>query len=417
MYPYSTEALFVAQPFGCFVVTSLPARLLLDTCYSDRLKAIKQEDESYELVGSQRRLDDKRLKDIGGFIDTGAASFPNSIILAANYSEENGLEVLETDDRWTFQMPENGNLGKLLIPSSLKASAIIDGQHRLFGFNFCKNLKRLDMHLVCAIFFDLPKPYQARLFATINANQRPVNKSQTYELFGYNLEKEPAQKWTPDKLAVFMTRKLNADNESPLCGHVLVPAENTFSMTASEAKRAGEWVVSLATIVEGILRLISSNPKRDAIAMAGEERYVGHNREVLEIKDADNSPLRSLFVDINDELIYITILNYFKAVDEVLWRIATPDSFIKKTVGIQALFDIARPLIASGITRKDVSTDFFINELRPTKRIDFSAGFFHASGSGRTKIRKCLELSLGLQVLQKEDRDYSSYRDLVNLTE
>jgi hypothetical protein len=81
-YPFETSAISVSQPFGDFVVAALPARLLLDTCYSDRLEARLQSDGSYRLEGSQRRLDDKRLKEIGGFIDKGSASFPNSIILA-----------------------------------------------------------------------------------------------------------------------------------------------------------------------------------------------------------------------------------------------------------------------------------------------------------------------------------------------
>jgi hypothetical protein len=42
------------------------------------------------------------------------------------------------------------------------------------------------MQLICSIFFELPKPYQAQLFATINSTQKPVDKSLTYELFGYN---------------------------------------------------------------------------------------------------------------------------------------------------------------------------------------------------------------------------------------
>ena len=46
------------------------------------------------------------------------------------------------------------------------------------------------MELLCAIFVDLPKPFQAQLFATINSTQKPVNKSLTYEMFGYNVDDE-----------------------------------------------------------------------------------------------------------------------------------------------------------------------------------------------------------------------------------
>ena len=132
-------------------------------------------------------------------------------------------------------------LGKLIIPKALKRAAIIDGQHRLFGFNFAQNSERLQMPLASVSLSDLPKPYQARLFATINANQRPVNKSQTYELFGYNMEEEPAEKWTPEKLAVFLARKLNVDKSSPFHEHIVVPAENDFSTSLAVARREGGW--------------------------------------------------------------------------------------------------------------------------------------------------------------------------------
>lgn len=61
---------------------------------------------------------------------------------------------------------------------------------------------------------DLPLAYQAYLFATININQRKVDKSLAYEQFGYNLDDEEPESWAPDKLAVFFTRRLNLNPES-----------------------------------------------------------------------------------------------------------------------------------------------------------------------------------------------------------
>jgi len=198
MYPFTAPGIMVRQPFGEFVIVYLPAHVLLDTAYSDRLTAVAKPDRSYKLTGSQRDLAKPRLKEIGLFIDKGSASFPNTIILAANYRADDGLVEDAETLRWTFSSTKLG-VGELTIPTPTKLAAIIDGQHRLFGFNFISNMARLEMPLVCAVFFDLPKPYQARLFATINANQRPVSKSQTYELFGYNLQEEEPKKWTPEK--------------------------------------------------------------------------------------------------------------------------------------------------------------------------------------------------------------------------
>jgi DNA phosphorothioation-associated DGQHR protein 1 len=214
-YPFKRTGLIVTQPFGEFFVVSIPASLLLDVAYSDRLTADRRDDGSYKLGGSQRPRAERRLNEIGLFIDTPSASFPNAIILAANYREEDGLIEEEENRKWSLSIDDGGPAGTLQIPTRAKLAPIIDGQHRLFGFNYAKDPSRLDMPLLCAVFFDLPKPYQAFLFATINANQRPVSKSLTYELFGYNVEDESPEKWTPEKLAVFLSRKLGTDRDSP----------------------------------------------------------------------------------------------------------------------------------------------------------------------------------------------------------
>ena len=104
MYPFTSTGISVEQPFGRFIITALPARVLLDTAYSDRLTAVRQRDGKYKLSGSQRALNEPRLQDIGKFIDTGAACFPNSIIIAANYREEDGL--VEEDDQLTWGFSE-----------------------------------------------------------------------------------------------------------------------------------------------------------------------------------------------------------------------------------------------------------------------------------------------------------------------
>ena len=400
----------VEQPFGQFVITSLPARILLDTAYSDRLAATRMPDGSYRLTGSQRELAKPRLKEIGKFIDSGAASFPNSIILAANYAEETGMEVEDVDQSWEFKPSARDGCGSLRIPVAAKTAAIIDGQHRLFGFNYAEKPHRLDMPLVCSVFFDLPKPYQARLFATINANQRPVNKSQTYELFGYNLEEEPAKKWTPEKLAVFMARKLNAEKTSPFHDHIVVPAENDFSTTLAAARRDGNWAVSLATVVEGTLRLITSNPKHDAFKMAGELRYEGHDRLAIDpAADPRQTPLREVYRECNDEIIYTAINNFFAAVDKTLWQDVSFGSFICKTVGVQALFDISRPLLFEAVQARDLRVPRFAEQLAPARKVNFSDPFFHASGACRTTIRKIIEYATGRSEPSKAEVHYKEF--------
>lgn len=416
LYPIRTPALVVKQPLGDFYVVQLPAKVLLDTAYSDRLEAVQDVDGSYTLEGSQRQLAEPRLKQIGEYINSVEAAFPNTIILAANYRQQDGTLEEEIADQWKLTFESQDQLATIEIPKPLKMAAIIDGQHRLFGFNYARK-ELLNFPLVCAVYFGLPKPYQAFLFATINSTQKSVDKSQTYELFGYNVEEEPPDAWSPDKLAVFLARKLNTDPDSPFCHRIVIAAENDIVSTMAEARRAGAWMVSTATVVEGIVRLISKNPKADSNRMHTKRLGAGRSRSLLEnAAPSDKTPLRQYYLQNNDKLIYTLVRNYFQAVEAVLWRGASAKSYIRKTVGVQAIFDVLRTLAARAVSEKDISRSMFEQRLAITKKIDFADDFYQASGTGRQRIRNTLELSLGIRNIDDiKEGDQRSYRRLCGL--
>lgn len=103
-FPFEAPALRVEQPLGTFYVTVLPAGLLLQVAASDVMSATLNENGvGYTLSGTQRLLKDPRLNEIAAYINRVDASFPNSIILAANYNREVGLdqdeaEVMEVEE-------------------------------------------------------------------------------------------------------------------------------------------------------------------------------------------------------------------------------------------------------------------------------------------------------------------------------
>ena len=413
IYPFTGPGLVVSQTFGEFFVTTIPARILLDVAYSDRLTAEKSPDGSYVLGGSQRPQAERRLKEIGQFINSPSASFPNSIILAANYREDTGLIEEEEARRWSLSPIAENLTGTLTVPTAAKLAPIIDGQHRLFGYNYADR-KNLDMPLLCSVFFDLPKPYQAFLFATINANQRPVSKSLTYELFGYNVQDEPPQKWTPEKLAVFITRKLLTDRGSPFEDHIIIAAENDFAPRMAEVRKKHGWAVSTATVVEGIVKLISANPKQDAYRLGGSLNYEGKNRSVLQNDAPDSRPLRRLYIANSDEIIYTGVRNFFLAAANTMWKNATPDSYIRKTVGIQALFDVLGEIVREMAEKRDFRVARFEEKLARAARVDFADRFFQTSGTGRQRIRNTLQLCLGLKTLDNLKVDTEDYRRIAH---
>ncbi len=391
-YPYETRAFKVEQPMGTYYVAVLPAALLLDVCFSDRLRASKNEGEPYTLDGTQRMRDEPRLKAIGSYISRADAAFPNAVILAANSRVEDGFIETTDEARWSIKAREGEDAYTIVIPTRQKLAAVIDGQHRIFSFTYAASA-RLKMPMLCSIFFDLPKPYQAQLFATINSTQKPVDKSLTYELFGYNVTEEPESFWSPDKLAVFFARKLNIELDSPIVGRIAIVPENDFAFDAGRAAR--EWRVSMATVVEGIVRLVSSNPKMDANELLNPVRQT---RDVLKAsKRGDRSPLRELYLGGNDRLLYLIVMHYLHACKEHFWDAAQEGSFIVKTVGIQALFDILRELAPDVLRTKDASREFFAHRLEPASTIDFAGlRFRNASGSGRTEIKRVIREALGL---------------------
>jgi DNA phosphorothioation-associated DGQHR protein 1 len=250
------------------------------------------------------------------------------------------------------------------------------------------------MPLVCSVFLDLPNPFQAYVFATVNFNQKKVDRSLAYELFGFDTEDEPPQAWTPEKTAVFLTRRLNMDADSPLRGRIVVAAQDDEDLTKSES---GDWAVSTATVVDGLLRLFSRNPKNDRTAMFTKPR---NKRSRSDLPD-DKTPARHLYQETNDKAIYALASSFLSAANTILWQRATDASYIIRTVGVQALFDVMYEMAGEAIKARTLRQSFFADKMRRAETIDFSQDFFQASGKGRVRIKHTLLLAMGLESREK----------------
>lgn len=398
-FPVRCPAIRVRQPLGEFYICSLPADMLLQVTYSDRLRVLEETPPSvpYHVRGAQRDLVRRKVREIGSYIDTVEAAFPNSIILGANYSE--GGELINDESvRWKIEIePENGH-AELVIPSAQKLASVIDGQHRLSAFKLVSSERQRAVELLCAVYLDLPVPFHAYLFATINFNQKKVDRSLAYELFGYDLENEPPAAWSPEKAAVFFCRKLNTESDSPLATHIRVAAANSDFLMGPN----GSWYISTAAVVDGILRLFSSNPKADKDVMHRVE-LSQRSRSMLA---ADGTPFRSLFLEGNDLAIYTAIKNFFSAASLTVWRDATDRSYIRKTVGIQGLFDVLRTILLRRFpTDRSISISYFSGILGSASNVNFADDFFQASGKGRSRIKNILEIAGDLTDLATANAD------------
>lgn len=392
-FPLRFPAIAVRHPLGEFYLTSIPARVLLKVTYSDIYTRLDDRD-----VGHQRKLDPKRVRAIGRYIETRDAVFPGTLILAANTRRETGL--LDSDDKscWHIEMNsiDNCTMCTVVVPSEEKLVAIVDGQHRLNGFHEVGD-DLLDMSLPCAVFMGLPTPQQAALFATINYNQKPVNKSITYELFGCSVEDESQEYWPPEKLAVFFARRLAADSSSPFCNHIKVAAVDGRMITESNQTMSERWLVSTATIVEGILSLITKNAILDRDRMLN-RRFGSYKRHQLARFDenVDQPPLRALYIDGDkDPFMYKMLVNFFKAAETSFWNRSSALA-LRKTAGIQALFHLFKILVGEFLDSGDVSFEAWLSVLQNAREYDFSNAFFlESSGKGRSRIFTALLVLIG----------------------
>ncbi|WP_373100766.1 DNA phosphorothioation-associated DGQHR protein 1 [Bacteroides caccae] len=388
------KAIKVVQPLGEFYIAKIKARDLLKISTS----SVVRYDKEGNLKGNQRPLDSKRLRAIANFIMSDEMSFPTSILIAANIDQE-GKMVENIDSRWNIQRTDLPDVYTLIIPNKV-SSLVIDGQHRLNAFNFAEESCK-DIELVCSIFIDLPNPYQAYLFATINGNQKRVDKSLALELFGFDVENEPQNTWSPEKLAVYITRKFNFSKGSPLYQKIkLAPLFSELEDLVNKDK----WLLSTAAMVEGIMSLISSNPQKDRDMLAMKKTSIWSDKTRSVLTNNGKPVLRYLYLDSKDDELYSILEKYFCSVKTILWDNATSDSVILKTIGISVLFDILKNILETDGIQE--SYDSYINKI---KDINYSSHYFALSGGGKTKLRRILKFKLGLiseSELHKSDLEF-----------
>ena len=227
------------------------------------------------------------------------------------------------------------------------------------------------------------------------------------------LEDEPESSWSPDKLAVNFTRRLNVDEESPFKGHIKVAPidDRVLDDVSIEAKK--EWLVSTATIVEGILSLITTDQKRDRdilnrVSVSGRKRAL--LREQVKFAH-EPPPFWWLYIESDrDIVIYKTLINYFSAVNEELW--SNPGNIVlHKTAGVQALFRVLKDLLPEQIKQKSLSKATWTSILAKAKTIQFSdARFTESSGRGRARIQDAILVAIGLKRVENvRDPNFRQY--------
>ena len=182
----------------------------------------------------QRRTDPKRVKEIAAYIrrtvlyqyegERVATLFPTAMLVAASL-EDISYKVGDTVDIDMNTLNEN-------------SIYIVDGQHRLMGMialfeelqkqayseenrYLLEYLKRFMFNCTIMLNFDLWE--QAQVFADVNFNQKKVDKSLYYTIYGMKYSDNPADyKQNYIYIAHSLVRFMNTYSLSPLKGMVMM---------------------------------------------------------------------------------------------------------------------------------------------------------------------------------------------------
>lgn len=273
----------------------------------------------------QRQIDTDRVKAIAKYIVRCLASnekgntniaFPNSIILACtNESEDNRVFI-------------EGEVVDFKIPSG---TMIVDGQHRysgvkylyqeasrsssVFGFQSSTILQYLEkFKFGCTILLNYDMWEQAQVFANVNFNQKKVNKSLFYDIYGVDIPLDD-------------TNTIPKQNEIYLAHELVVFLENDKSSAFKGFVKMlgkGSGYVSQSFLVETLIKHLSPRGIwADAVPMLknGNTHYQYVAHELL----AYMAALRFTFSDIWPDNIE-----------------EKPSSILCKTTGIGAVLSLLR---------------------------------------------------------------------------
>lgn len=198
----STLYFEVRQNNRSFFVTRLHAGILTRVSYA----AVRGQTEEEGAI--QRILNSRRIEGIKEFILRGG-EFPNAMIL-----------------NWISAVNPLNSDGKILSFTVAERSAqIIDGQHRIAGLReaIAENPALATLELPVAIYHSLSTQECADIFLSINTEQKPVDRSLVYDLYGVASKEivDPAAERARD-----IANYLNEDKDSPYYNEIKFPGSS-----------------------------------------------------------------------------------------------------------------------------------------------------------------------------------------------
>lgn len=145
----SYPCLLMTQNNHRFFLTSIPVSDLFPFCFVSS----RSEDN---IQGFQRQLSKTRADDIAAYLNKGNGSIPTNVVVSAQS---------ETDLKYNSK---SKTIGFTRVD---KAFLVLDGQHRLWGFEVCRTKHNKDLRVPVSIYEKLSRADEAKLFIDINTKQ------------------------------------------------------------------------------------------------------------------------------------------------------------------------------------------------------------------------------------------------------
>lgn len=291
----SYPAVPIVQNNQRFFFATIPVSKLFPYCFVSR----RNEDAK---TGFQRRLNESRAEDIAKYLNDGLGSIPTNIVLSAQPDSE---------------VSYNSRSKTLKYPGNQTSFLVLDGQHRLFGYQICHEKYNNELRVPVSIYVGLTRVEEARLFIDINTTQVGVPSALLLDI------KQVAEiESTSEQLLRGIFDQLNSDKFSPLKG-LLSPARSI----------AGK--VSRVTFNKSVLLVIRSN----------------------------------VWANTSKKSQYQLLLNYVRAADSVI----NDRAILTKSAFFESLFEVFDDVVQTSITKSgDAKEESIKQVLLPLAAVDFN---------------------------------------------
>lgn len=355
------------QPIGKMYVGIIDSKDLSHISYADvrRLEEGKDNREVEEYIGLQRPLSQTREKEIGKYVNLIDATFPNSIILSI--SSENA-EYDETTH-------------KLKIKYSEDVAKVLDGQHRIAGL---KHFEGDVFQCIVTIYIDMDIEDQAIIFATINKEQKGVNKSLVADLFDF------AKTRSPQKTCHNIARALSSKEGSPFYEKIKI---------LGTARNSEKETITQDTFVKSLIKYISKDPQadRDIYKKAAKSFLAKKSPDYFSSeKEKESLVLRRIFIDDASDVTIAQIMwNYFAAIQTkwpIAWGEVRNNNVFNKSTGYIALMKLFGDIYKDINKEIPEKNDFYHYFSRCTiEDLSFTKEIYLPGVTGQNKLYKDLK--------------------------